>query len=156
MARDATSGAPVAQNRRARHEFFIEDTIECGIILVGTEVKTLRQGRGNIAEAYAGQQGGELYLFNAYIPEYQSKVAWAHETRRPRKLLVHRKEMRKLLSALTREGMTLVPLDIHFNDRGIAKLTLGVAKGKKAHDKRASIKERDWNREKSRLMRDKG
>jgi SsrA-binding protein len=125
-------------------------------MLVGTEVKSLRTGRANLADAFAGQQGGELFLFNAYIPEYQVKTAFTHETRRPRKLLVHRKEMRKLLGAITREGMTLVPLSIFFNPRGIAKVQLGLAKGRKLHDKRAAEKERDWQRDKARVLRDRG
>lgn len=145
-----------AQNRRARHEYFIVDTYEAGIMLVGTEVKSLRAGKGNINEAYAGAKDGEVWLFNAYIPEYQSKMPFPHETRRHRKLLLHRKEMRKILDAVTKQGMTVVPLDIHFNDRGIAKVSIGIAKGKKAHDKRESIKERDWSRDKARLMREKG
>ena len=124
-------------------------------MLLGTEVKTLRLGRANLQEAYAGQQGGELYLYNAYIPEYQVKTAFTHETRRPRKLLVHRKELRKLLIAIGREGMTIVPLNIHFNDRGIAKVELGVAKGRKTHDKRAAEKDRDWQRDKARVLRNK-
>jgi SsrA-binding protein len=157
MARDALiAGNIAAQNRKARHEYTIQDTLEAGIILAGTEVKSLRTGKANITESYAGQQGGELYLFNAYIPEYQSKSAFGHETRRPRKLLVHRRELRKLLGAITREGMTLVPLTIHFNPRGIAKVQLGLAKGKKLHDKRAAAKDRDWQRDKARVMRDKG
>jgi SsrA-binding protein len=147
------AGRIAAENRRARHEYTITDTVEAGIMLMGTEVKSLRAGKGNLQEAYAGQQEGELYLFNTYIPEYQAKVFFTHETRRARKLLVHKKELRKLLGAISREGMTLVPLDIHFNDRGIAKVTLGLAKGKKLHDKRASEKERDWQRDKARIMR---
>jgi SsrA-binding protein len=150
------AGKIAAENRKARHEYSIQDTLEAGIILAGTEVKSLRLGRAQLAEAYAGAQEGELFLFNAYIPEYQVKTAFTHEVRRPRKLLVHRKEMRRLLAAVTREGMTLVPLSIFFNDRGIAKVSLGLAKGRKLHDKRAAEKERDWSREKSRLMRDKG
>ena len=150
------AGHIAAENRRARHDYTIVETIEAGIVLVGTEVKSLRLGRANIAECYAGQKEGELYLINAHIPEYQSKTYLSHETRRPRKLLVHRSEMRKLLGAITREGMTLVPLTIHFNDRGIAKVSLGVAKGKKLHDKRAAEKEKDWNREKSRVLRNRG
>lgn len=149
------AGHIAAENRRARHDYSILDTIEAGVVLAGTEVKSLRAGRANLAEAYAGQQQGELYLFNAYIPEYQVKTAFTHETRRARKLLVHRKEMRKLLGAVTREGMTLVPLAIFFNDRGIAKVRLGLAKGRKLHDKRAAEKERDWQREKARLIRDR-
>lgn len=149
------AGKIAAENRRARHEYSIIDSMEAGIMLVGTEVKSLRCGRANIAESYAGQQGGELYLFNAYIPEYQVKTVFTHETRRPRKLLVHRKELRKMLGAIGREGMTLVPLDLHFNDRGLAKVTLGLAKGKKLHDKRAAEKERDWSREKARVLRNR-
>jgi len=150
------AGRIAAENRRARHEYAISDTIEAGIMLMGTEVKSLRAGRSNLADSYAGQQEGDLYLFNAYIPEYQVKTVFTHETRRPRKLLVHKKELRRLLGAITREGMTLIPLDIHFNDRGIAKVNLGLAKGKKLHDKRASEKERDWNREKARVLRNRG
>jgi SsrA-binding protein len=145
-----------AQNRRARHDYFIVSEIEAGIMLIGTEVKALRAGKGNVNEAFAGPMQGELYLFNAYIPEYQSRMPFPHETRRPRKLLLHRREMAKLLMSITKDGMTLVPLDIHFGARGIAKVQLGLAKGKKLHDKREAIKERDWNRDKARLMRDKG
>jgi SsrA-binding protein len=146
-----------AQNRKARHEYGIEDTLEAGIILQGSEVKSLRAGKANINESYAGAREGELYLFNAYIPEYTAAVkAFAHEPRRPRKLLVHRKEMRKLLGAVTKEGMTLVPLAVYFNDRGMAKVQIAVARGRKHHDKRQADKERDWQREKGRLMREKG
>jgi SsrA-binding protein len=145
-----------AQNRKARHEYSIVDTIEAGIMLVGTEVKSLRAGKGNINEAYAGHRGDELWLYNAYIPEYQSKMPFPHETRRPRKLLLHRRELRKLVSAIAKDGMTLVPLDIHFTDRGMAKVLLGLAKGRKAHDKRAAIKDREWSRDKARVLRDKG
>ncbi len=146
----------VAQNRKARHDYIITDTLEAGIILAGSEVKSLRTGRGNITEAFAGQSDGELILFNAYIPEYQSKTFFTHETRRPRKLLVHRRERDKLLAAIGREGMTIVPLSIYFNARGIAKVQLGLAKGKKAHDRREAEKEKDWKRQKARLMREKG
>ncbi len=157
MARSTLIAGNIAsENRKARHEYTILETIEAGIVLAGTEVKSLRTGRANLADSFAGQQDGELYLFNAYIPEYQVKTAFSHETRRPRKLLVHRKEMRKLLGSITREGMTLVPLSIFFNQRGLAKVQLGLAKGKKLHDKRAAEKERDWRREKARLLRDKG
>jgi SsrA-binding protein len=145
-----------AQNRKARHEYSIVDTIEAGIMLMGTEVKSLRAGKANINEAYAGPNGGEVWLYNAYIPEYQSKMPFPHETRRPRKLLMHRRELRKLSMAVAKEGMTLVPLDIHFNGRGIAKVLLGLAKGRKHHDKREADKQRDWAREKARVMRDKG
>lgn len=148
----------VAQNRKARHDYTIEDTFEAGIMLLGTEVKSLRLGRGNIAEAYAGRKGDteEIWLYNFYIPEYAPARHFTHETRRPRKLLLHKREIRKLLAAISREGMTIVPLNVHFNDRGIAKVTLGLAVGKKTVDKRQSIKERDWNRQKARLLRDKG
>lgn len=145
-----------AQNRKARHDYIIEDTLEAGIMLAGSEVKSLRQGKGNITEAYAGQMEGELYLFNAYIPEYQSRTFFTHETRRPRKLLVHRRELRKLMGAMSREGMTVVPLSIYFNQRGIAKVQLGLAKGKKKQDRREAEKEKDWKRQKARLMRVKG
>jgi SsrA-binding protein len=144
-----------AQNRKARHEYTIVDTIEAGIMLVGTEIKSLRAGKGNISEAYAGPNGDELILYNAYIPEYQAKMPFPHETRRPRKLLLHRRELRKLVGAIAKDGMTLVPLDIHFNNRGIAKVQLGLAKGRKAHDKREAIKQRDWNREKARVLRNR-
>lgn len=148
----------VAQNRKARHDYTIEDTVEAGIMLLGTEVKSLRLGRGNIAEAYAGRKGDtdEIWLYNFYIPEYGPARHFTHEPRRPRKLLLHKREIAKLLAAVSREGMTLVPLNVHFNDRGIAKITLGVAVGKKTVDKRQSIKERDWNRQKARLLRDRG
>ncbi len=152
----ATPPHIASQNRKARHEYTIVDTIEAGIMLVGTEVKSLRAGKCNITEAYAAATGTELWLNNAYIPEYQSKMPFPHETRRPRKLLVRRRELNKLASAVNKEGMTLVPLDIHFNERGIAKVTLGVAKGKKYHDKREADKKADWSREKARVMRDKG
>jgi len=145
-----------AQNRKARHDFTIVDTVEAGIMLVGTEVKSLRAGKATITESYAGPSGDALWLFNAYIPEYQSSMPFPHETRRPRKLLLRKREMAKLASAVAKEGMTLVPLDIHFNERGIAKVNLGLAKGKKNYDKREADKKRDWSREKARVMRDKG
>jgi SsrA-binding protein len=149
-------GHIAAQNRRARHEYFIVSEVEAGVMLVGTEVKSLRAGKGNIQEAFAGPMKDELWLFNAYIPEYQSKMPFPHETRRPRKLLLHKREMAKLMGAITKDGMTLVPLDIHFTLRGMAKVQLGLAKGKKLHDKREASKQRDWNREKARVLRDKG
>ena len=146
-----------AQNRRARHEYFILETLEAGVMLVGTEVKTLRAGHASIAEAYAGEQNGELFLMNAYLPEFkQAAKQFNHEPKRPRKLLVKRKELDKLLGAVRRDGVTLVPLSIYFNERGIAKVQLGLAKGKKKGDKRETEKQRDWQREKGRLMRDKG
>jgi SsrA-binding protein len=145
-----------AQNRKARHNYFIEDTLEVGIMLLGTEVKSLRAGQGNLNDAYAAEQSGELYLLNAHIPEYKHGNRNNHAPRRPRKLLLRARELNKLLGAISREGMTAVPLSIYFNDRGLAKVELGLAKGKKQHDKRASIKERDWNREKARTLRGKG
>jgi SsrA-binding protein len=157
MARPTlVAGRIAAENRRARHDYEIKDTIEAGIVLAGTEVKSLRSGRANLADSFAAEQGGELYLLNAYIPEYQSKSAFSHETRRPRKLLVHRRELSKLVGAITREGMTLVPLSIFFNDRGLAKVSLALGRGRKNYDKRAAIKERDWKRDKARAMRDRG
>jgi len=146
----------VADNRRARFDYEITDTLEAGIELVGTEVKSLREGKATISESYAGEKGGELWLYNAYIPEYLQANRFNHETRRPRKLLVHRREIAKLAAATQREGMTLVPLKLYFNDRGRAKLELAVASGKKLHDKRETEKKRDWGREKARLLRDRG
>ncbi|NBC32721.1 MAG: SsrA-binding protein SmpB [Alphaproteobacteria bacterium] len=151
------TGRLVAQNRRARHDYFIDQTLEAGIALAGTEVKSLRLGRANIQDGYAGEMGGELYLFNAHIPEYgQAGRFFQHEPKRPRKLLVHRRQMNQLLGAVRREGVTLVPLSIYFNPRGIAKVELGMARGKRKHDKRETEKERDWQREKARVMREKG
>lgn len=146
----------VAQNRKARHTYTIGETMEAGLVLRGPEVKSLRLGRATLSEAWAGERDGELWLFNAYIPEYQGGVLSRFEPRAPRKLLVHRKQMRQLIGAVTREGSTLVPLQIHFNDRGRAKVLLGLAEGRKKADKRAAIKERDWQREKARLLRAKG
>lgn len=147
---------PVAENRRARFNYEITETFEAGIQLYGTEVKSLRQGRSNIADSYAAEHGGELYLYNAYIPEYLQANRFNHETRRPRKLLMHKREIAKLSGAIQKEGMTLVPLRIFFNDRGLAKVLIGLARGKKTHDKRETEKERTWNREKARLLREKG
>ena len=155
MATEPTNFKIVSENRRARHDYAIEDTLEAGIVLQGSEVKSLRLGRATLTESFAGRQGDELYLFNAYIPDYQSQVTFGHETRRPRKLLVHKNEMRRLLAAIGREGMTLVPLAIQFNARGIAKVRLGIAKGRKTVDKRHAIKEREWQREKARTLRER-
>jgi SsrA-binding protein len=147
----------VAENRKARHEYFITDTYEAGLQLTGTEVKSLRKGQANIAESYASSEQGGLWLINSYIPEYPGAGPFfQHEPRRRRKLLLHKKEIRKLSLAVERKGMTIVPLELYFNPRGIAKLKLAVAEGKKLHDKREDAKKRDWNREKARLMRDKG
>jgi SsrA-binding protein len=146
----------VAQNRRAFHDYFIDERVEAGLILTGTEVKSLREGRAAIAEAYAGEMGGEIYLFNAYIPEFHGGNRFNHETKRPRKLLLRRREVEQLSGAVRREGMTLIPLQLYFTPRGWAKVELGLARGKKAHDKRATLKERDWQREKQRIMRHDG
>lgn len=150
------TGNIVASNRKARYEYFIEDTFEAGIILDGTEVKALRLGQGSINEAYAGEVNGELCLFNAFIPEYKSASHFNHEPRRNRRLLMHRREIVRLIASVQREGMTLVPLSIYFNDRGLAKVELALGRGKHHYDKRASTKERDWQRDKARVMRDKG
>ena len=143
----------VAENRRARYDYFVEDRFEAGIALTGTEVKSLRQGEGSIAESYATIQGEEVWLINSHIPEYSHGNRMNHEPRRKRKLLLSRREIDKLNGAVTRQGLTLVPLSMYFNGRGRAKLELALARGKKAHDKRETIKERDWNREKQRLLR---
>ena len=142
-----------ALNRRARHDYLIEDTLEAGLVLHGTEVKVLRQGGASIAEAYAGEAGGELFLVNANIPEYKAASHFGHEPKRPRKLLLHRKEMSRRLGAIRREGVTLVPLAIYFNDRGRAKVELGLARGKRKADKRQAERDRDWQRSRARLMR---
>ncbi len=146
----------IAENRRARFEYFVEETIEAGIQLVGTEVKSLRGGRANIAESYASPEKGELWLINATIPEYPPAGQFNHEPRRPRKLLVRGRELKRLMGAVEREGRTLAPLKLYFNARGIAKLELALAKGKKAHDKREATKDREWKRQQGRLMREKG
>ena len=150
------AGKIAAENRRARHDYEIKETIEAGIVLEGTEVKSLRTGRANLQDSYAGPMEGELFLFNAFIPEYAASSVFKHETRRPRKLLVRRRELRKLMGAVSREGMTLVPLSIFFNDRGFAKVSLALGKGRKSYDKRAAIKDRDWKRDKARMMRARG
>ena len=143
----------VAQNRKARHDYFIEDTLEAGIVLAGSEVKVLRLGQASIGESHAGEMRGDLYLFNAYIPTYKAANRFNHEERRPRKLLVHTRERNRLLGQVRREGVTLVPLSIYFNERGIAKVELGLAKGKRKADKRAAEKDRDWQRQKARTLR---
>ncbi|HVC53761.1 MAG TPA: SsrA-binding protein SmpB [Stellaceae bacterium] len=141
-----------AQNRRARYDYLIEDTLEAGLVLRGTEVKVLRQGQASIAESYAAEQGGELFLVNANIPEYSGAAHFGHEPRRPRKLLLHRKEMARLLGAIRREGVTIVPLSVYFNERGRAKVELGVARGKRKADKRQAERDRDWQRSRARIM----
>ncbi|EJB03496.1 SsrA-binding protein [Rhizobium leguminosarum bv. trifolii WSM597] len=146
----------VAENRKARFNYEIIDTYEAGLVLMGTEVKSLREGKANIAESYASDEGGEIWLINSYLPEYLQANRFNHEPRRRRKLLLSGREIHRLRSAVNREGMTLIPLKIYFNDRGRAKMELALAKGKKLHDKRESEKERDWNRQKSRLLKDNG
>lgn len=145
-----------ADNRKARFNYEIKETVEAGIALQGTEIKSLRGGKATIGESYAGPMGTELFLFNAHIPEYLEANRFNHEVRRPRKLLLHRREINKLMGAVQREGMALIPLKVYFNDRGRAKVELGLGKGKKLHDKREASKERDWKREQGRLLRDKG
>ena len=146
----------VAENRRARYEFFIEDTVEAGIALAGTEVKGLRTGQTSISEAYAELKDGQLWLVNANIPEFSHGNRNNHESKRPRKLLLHARQIEKFNGKVTRQGMTLIPLSLYFNDKGRAKVELALAKGKKLHDKRETIKDRDWKRDQQRLMRDRG
>jgi len=145
----------VALNRRARHDYFIEDTIEAGIELTGTEVKVLRRGLGSIAEAYAAERGNELILVNAHIPEYAAS-RFNHEPRRARRLLLHRRELNRLLGGIKRDGITIVPLSVYFNERGRAKIELGIAKGKRKADKRQAEKARDWQRSRARILRAHG
>lgn len=145
-----------AENRKARHNYFIEDEMEVGIMLQGSEVKSLREGRGQIAESYASVEDGELWLINSYIPAYDKAKTFGHDERRRRKLLAHQREIAKLWQGVGREGATLVPLKLYFNEKGVAKLALGIAKGKKMSDKRDTDKKRDWERDKARLMRQRG
>ncbi len=145
-----------AENRKARFHYEIIDTLEAGIVLTGTEVKSLRGGRATIAESYATEEGGEIWLINSFVPEYLQGNRNNHEPKRRRKLLVHAKQRNKLAGAVQKDGMTLVPLKIYFNERGMAKLELAVARGKNDPDKRETLKERDWNREKQRLMKTAG
>jgi SsrA-binding protein len=156
MAKSERALKIVADNRKARFNYAIGDTFEAGIALTGTEVKSLRAGKATIAESYAAERDGELWLLNAYIPEYLQASRFNHSTRRPRKLLLHRREINKLRGAVEREGMTVVPLKLYFNPKGRAKIELAVAKGKKLHDKRETEKKRSWERERGRLMREKG
>jgi SsrA-binding protein len=156
MAQQRAPGRIAAQNRKARHDYFIEETLEAGIVLLGTEVKSLRAGGASIAESYAGPMNGELFLLNAHIPEYKAARHFGHEPKRPRKLLLKGREVSRLLGAVQRAGVTLVPLSLFFNERGIAKVQLGLAKGKRKLDKRETEKQRDWQRDKARLMRAKG
>ncbi|MBB4004281.1 MAG: SsrA-binding protein SmpB [Aurantimonas endophytica] len=155
MAKKKAEGSNVAaENRKARYNYEIIDTLEAGIMLSGTEVKALRAGKASIAEAYATEEGGELWLINSNLPEYLQANRFNHEPKRRRKLLVHRTQLNRLAGAVQRDGMTLVPLRIYFNDKGRAKLLLALAKGKNAPDKRQTIKERDWARQKQRIMKE--
>ncbi|HVI88057.1 MAG TPA: SsrA-binding protein SmpB [Dongiaceae bacterium] len=156
MARDLSKQRFAAQNRRARFDYHIESTVEAGIVLVGSEVKTLRLGRASINEAFAAERDGEMWLFNAYFPEYEAANRFNHEPRRPRKLLLKRREVSRLIGQTQRDGITLVPISIYFNERGRAKVELGLGKGKKKADKRATEKERDWKREQGRVLRSGG
>lgn len=146
----------IAENRRARFDYFLEGHMEAGLVLLGTEIKALRDGRANIAESYAAVEGDEIVLINADIPPYKQANRFNHEPRRHRKLLLHRKQIDKLMGAVQREGRTIVPVRLYLNERGVAKLEIALAKGKKAHDKREAVAERDWQRDKARLLRDKG
>lgn len=154
--KDDSAGKMIADNRKARHNYEYIEMYEAGLMLTGTEVKSLRNGKANIAESYATYENGEIWLINSYIPEYLEGNRNNHNPRRHRKLLLHRKEMAKLMIGIQREGMTIVPNRLYFNDRGIAKLQIALAKGRQAHDKRQVAKKRDWDREKSRILRDKG
>ena len=152
----APGGRRIAQNRKARRDYHLERPFEVGIQLTGTEVKSLRAGRANINDAYATERGGEVFLLNAHISQYEGAGPFNHDPMRPRRLLLHKREIRKLVGALRRGGVTLVPLTLYFNERGIAKVALAMATGKRQYDKRAAEKERDWKRQKERLVRDRG
>ena len=156
MASEQPKTKLIAENRRARYDYFLEDFIEAGIQLLGTEIKSLRAGRANIAESYAAVEGREIVLINADIPPYQQAYRFNHEPRRHRKLLLHRKQIDKLIGAVQREGRTIIPVKLYLNEAGKAKLEIALAKGKKLHDKRENEAARDWQRDKARLMRDKG
>lgn len=155
MSKKPASGRVIiAQNRKARFNYFIKETFEAGIVLLGSEVKSLRSGRANIAESYADEKDGELYLINSHINEYKQSNQFNHEPRRMRKLLLKRKQIDRLIGAIQQKGITLVPLTLYFNEKGYVKLELGIAEGKKQHDKRATIKEREWQRDKARVLKD--
>ena len=157
MAKKKDDGSKmIADNRKARYAYAIDSVLEAGIVLTGSEVKSLRNGKATIAESYAQAKDGEIFLVNAYIPEYSKASRFNHEPKRVRKLLVHKREAAKLAAAIQREGMTLIPLKMYFNAKGRAKVELGIAKGKKLHDKRETEKQRDWQRDKARLLRNRG
>jgi len=149
----AYNGKLIAENRKARYEYFISEDVEAGIVLTGTEVKSLREGRATIADAHAAESNGELWIFNLTIPEYKAGNRFNHEPKRPRKLLLHQKQINKLLGQIKVKGFTLVPLKMYFNARGIVKLLLGVGKGKKEYEKRETIKKRDWQREQREILK---
>ncbi len=149
-------GNVVAKNRRARHDYTIISTVEAGIILKGSEVKSLRAGHCSLAEAFAGETGGEMFLYNVHIPEYTASSHFSHEPRAVRKMLLKKREIATMSMAIKRKGMSVVPLSIYFNDRGIAKVELALAQGKQKADKRAATKDRDWKRDKARLLRNRG
>ena len=155
-AKDEKKPKIVADNRKARFNYFIDETFEAGVSLTGTEVKSLRQGKATIAEAYADARDGEIWLINSNIPEYLQANRFNHTPKRPRKLLLHAREINKLAGAVEREGMTIVPLRLYFNEKGRAKIAIALGKGKKLHDKRDTLKKRSWERERGRLMRQKG
>ena len=154
--KDATAERVIAQNRKARHNYKIGQIVEAGLVLTGSEVKSLREGHGNIAESYATERDGEIFLINSYIAEYKQAGPANHEPRRARKLLLKKREINRLMGAVQRQGMTLVPLRLYFNARGHAKIALALATGKRQYDKRQSEKKRDWDRQKARLIREKG
>ena len=156
MAEKKSGQKIVADNRRARFNYEIGETVEAGIALTGSEVKSLRHGKATIAESYADARDGEIWLVNANIPEYLQAGRFNHPPKRPRRLLLHKRQIARLAAAVEREGMTIVPLKLYFNDKGRAKIELAVARGKKLHDKRETEKARDWSRDKSRLMRQRG
>jgi SsrA-binding protein len=153
---EKSGGKLIAENRRARFDYHLEERFEAGVALTGSEVKSLRQGKANIAESYAAAEGREITWVNAYIPEYGPSNRFNHEPRRPRRVLLHRRQIDRLLGAVRREGRTIIPTRLYFNDKGLAKLELALATGKSAPDKRAAQADRDWKREQGRLMRDKG
>lgn len=153
MSDKGENGAPIAVNRRARFDYEIEETFEAGLQLTGTEVKSLRQGKANIAEAYVSPEKGEVFLINADFPPYEMGNRFNHEPRRPRKLLLHKREVNKLTGSVQREGRTIIPLRLYFNKKGLAKLQIGLAKGKKTIDKRQTVKDRDWGRDKQRILK---
>ncbi|MGB1539419.1 MAG: SsrA-binding protein SmpB [Rickettsiales bacterium] len=149
-------GSPTIQNRRARYDYTITEEFEAGIVLQGTEVKSLRKGEANLNDAYAGEYGEEIWLYNFYIAEYAGGNQFNHETRRPRKLLLNKREIKKLMGRVKAKGITLIPLSVYFSGRGYAKVKLGLATGKRQHEKRDTIKDRDWKRQQQRIMKNRG